>query len=84
MAISELKPHPSQTSRAEYALLNLRFPRYWRAQETLQLMSATDEQKLRMDQQSMVDVNLQEKSEFREKLELLTAAASQGEGTDNN
>lgn len=47
-------------------------------------MSATDEQKLRMDQQSMVDVNLQEKSEFREKLELLTAAASQGEGTGNN
>lgn len=47
-------------------------------------MSAADELKLRMDQQSMVDVNLQEKSEFREKLELLTAAVSQGEGTGNN
>lgn len=47
-------------------------------------MSAADELKLRMDQQSMVDVNLQEKSGFREKLELLTAAVSQGEGTGNN
>lgn len=47
-------------------------------------MSAADELKLRMGQQSMVDVNLQEKSEFREKLELLTAAVSQGEGTGNN
>lgn len=47
-------------------------------------MSAADELNLRMLEQRMVDVNLQEKSEFREKLELFTAAASQGEGTGNN
>lgn len=47
-------------------------------------MSATDELNLRMLEQSMVDVNLQEKSEFREKRELFAAAASQREGTGNN